>query len=232
MKIFKIFIFIILLSKISFSGIFPQFGIESTAGTNKLFLLTPWLGLRYPISQNSSFLFKYYNHNISFNYQMEEGIEKKRNANISNFSLVYYFQNPGNELYSALSFLAGSDSYRGIALDCGFSKPLLKWLKTEIGFYLLKESSVLWYPDEDIRDIFLYSLKGSLKFKLRENLDFNPNFYFYRNSEDVNAYSISAGFIYSPSEPLYLFLFYSRYSESAQYRFSGNYLSFGINFYY
>lgn len=232
MKIFKILSFIILISNFSFSSILPQFGIESITGENKLFLFTPWLGLRYPISQNSSFLFKYYNHSISFNYQAEEEMEKKRNANISNFSLVYYFQNPGNELYSALSFLIGSDSYRGIAFDCGFSKYLLKWLKAEMGFYLLKESSILWYPDEDIRDIFLYSLKGGLKFKLRGNLEFNPNFYFSRNSEDVNAYSISAGFIYSPKEPLYLFVFYSRYSESAQYRFSGNYLSFGINFYY
>lgn len=232
MKIFKILNFIILLSNISFSSIFPQFGIESTAGANKLFIFNPWLGLRYSISQNSSFLFKYYNHSISFNYQLEEGTEKKRNANISNFSFVYYFQNPGNEIYYALSFLTGSDSYRGIAFDCGFSKSLLKWLRTDIGFYLLKESSVLWYPDEDIRDIFLYSLKGSLKFKLRGNLEFNPNFYFSRNSEDVNAYSISAGFIYSPKEPLYLFVFYSRYSESAQYRFSGDYLSFGINLYY
>jgi hypothetical protein len=232
MRILKIFIFLLLMSSFSYSFVSPQFGIESTAGSNKLLLFTPWLGLRYSISSNSSFLFKYYNHNVSFSYQVEEGIEKKRNANISNFSLVYYFQKPGSELYSALSFLADSDSYRGIALDCGISKSPLKWLKTEMGFYLLKESSILWYPDEDVRDIFLYSFKGGLKFKIRENLEFNPNFYFYRNSEDVNAYSISAGFIYSPREPLYLFLFYSRYSESAQYRFSGNYLSFGINLYY
>ncbi len=232
MKIFKMLSFLILLSNISFSAIFPQFGFESTAGSNKLFLITPWIGLRYPISQNSSLLFKYYNHNISFNYQMEEGVEKKRNANISNFSLVYYFQNPGSEIYSALSFLAGSDSYRGISLDCGLSKSPLKWLKTEMGFYLLKESSILWYPDEDIRDVFLYSFKGGLKFKIIGNLEFNPNFYFFRNSEDVNAYSVSAGFIYFSREPLYFFIFYSRYSESAQYRFSGNYLSVGINLYY
>lgn len=214
-----------------FSGIHPQFGFESTAGTNKLLLFTPWLGLRYSLSQNSSLLFKYYNHNISFNYLREEG-EKKINSNISNLSLVYYFQNPKSELYSALSLLSGSESYRGIALDMGFIKPLFNWMKTEIGFYLLKESSILWYPDEDLRDIYLYSLKGGIKIKLTEKLDLNPNFYFYRNSEDVNAYSFSLGFVYSPKEPLYLHLFYSRYSESAQYRFSGNYVSLGINFYY
>ncbi len=231
MKILKITVFLILFSNLSFSAIYPQFGIESTGGSNKLFLLTPWLGLRYPVSQNSSFLIKYYNHNISFNYLIEE-TEKKRNANISNFSLVYYFQNPNTELYSALSFLTGTDSYKAFALDCGFSKPLLRWLKTEIGFYLLKESSILWYPDEDIRDIFLYLLKGTLKVKLKKNIDFNSNFYFSINSEDVNAYSASIGFIYSPKEPFYLFLFYSRYSESAQYKFSGNYISMGLNFYY
>ncbi len=231
MKIFKITFFIILLSKLSFSAIYPQFGIESTAGSNKLLLLTPWLGLRYPVSQNSSFLIKYYNHNISFEYIIEE-TEKKRNANISNFSFVYYFQNPGTELYSALSFLTGTDSYKAFALDCGFSKPLLNWLKTEIGFYLLRESSILWYPEEDIRDIFLYSLKGGFKLKLMKNIELNSNFYFYRNSEDINAYSASIGFIYSPKEPFYLFLFYSRYSESAQYKFSGNYISLGLNLYY
>lgn len=231
MKILKIIIFLLLLSNFSFPAVSPQFGIEFTGGSNKLLLFTPWIGLRYSISQNSSLLFKYYNHNISFNYSIEETI-KKRNANISNFSFIYYLQNPNAELYSALSFLSGTDSYKGLAIDCGISKPVFKWLKTEVGFYLLKESSVLWYPDEDVRDIFLYSLKGGFEFKLTKNLVLNPNFSFYRNSEDVNAHSLSIGFVYSPKEPFYLFIFYSKYSESANYRFSGNYFSLGINFYY
>lgn len=231
MKILKIIIFLPLLSNLSFSAIFPQFGIESTSGSNKLLFFTPWIGLRYPISQDSSLLFKYYNHNISFNYPIEE-MTKKRNANISNFSFVYYYQNPNTELYSALSFLTGTDSYRGLAIDCGISKPVFEWLKTEIGLYLLKESSILWYPDEDVRDIFLYSLKFGFKVKLVKSLQLNPNFYFSRNSEDVTAYSLSIGFVYSPKEPFYLSIFYSKYSESATYRFSGDYFSLGINFYY
>lgn len=222
---------VLAISSLCFSGFHPQFGFESTTGSNKLLLFTPWLGLRYSLSQNSSLLFKYYNHNISFTYLMEEG-EKKRNSNISNFSLVYYFQSPKSELYSAFSFLSGSEAYKGFALDLGIIKPLMSWMKAEIGFYLLKESSILWYPDEDLRDIYLYSFKGGFKIKIVRNFDLNPNFYFYRNSEDINAYSLSFGFIYSPKEPIYLFLLYSRYSESAQYRFSGNYVSFGINFYY
>ncbi len=230
MKIIKILSFFFLISNLCFSAIYPQFGFESTAGTNKLFIFSPWLGLRHPISSNSSLILKYYNHGISFEYPFEDS-KKKITSNISNLSLVYYFQKESSEFYSALSYLLGTDSYRGLAFESGIIKPIFEWLRGEVGFYLLKESSVLWYPDENIRDIFLYSLKGSLKIKIKNNLEFHNNLYFSRNSEDVNAYSYSFGFLFSPKEPFYFSIFYNKYSESAHYKFSGNFFSLGINFY-
>ncbi|MGQ9618272.1 MAG: hypothetical protein ACUVUG_04825, partial [Candidatus Aminicenantia bacterium] len=229
--ILRLIIFSILISNFCFSSIYPQLGFESTAGSNNLLIFTPWIGIRYPLSSSSSLILKYYNHNLSFNYWIEDN-KTKSTSNISNFTFVFYSQRGKTDIYSAVSYLFGTDSYKGIALDCGIEREYLEWLRLEGGFYLLKESSILWYPDEDVRDIFLYSLKGRLKAKFFKKIELGPNFYFYRNSEDVNAYGFSIVFTFSPKDPLFISISYSKYSESANYRFSGNYVSLGVNFYY
>lgn len=215
-----------------FAGIYPQAGIETYIGSNKLFIYTPWIGLRVGLSNNASLLLKYYNHNISFNYVNDELEKKKRTAHLSNFTTALYVQKWGHDFYSALSYFLGSDSHRALAFDSGASLKITKWLFFEAGVYLLNEKSILWYPDEEVRNIFLYSVKGGVKFKINKWISIQPRIYLYRNSEDVDAFTYSIGLNITPKDPFYINLSYFKYSESAQYRFSGDYLSVGLHFYY
>lgn len=233
MKKIRLIIFITLIASVFLTAeVKPQAGIESYIGSNSLLLVTPWVGLRVKLKTNISLLLKYYNHNIRFNYINTDGQETKRTANLSNFTTAIYAQLGKHHAYSALSYFTGSDSYNAIAFDGGLGIKIMDKLTAEAGIYLLNENSILWYPDENERDIFLYSFNGGVKYKLTKWLSVNPKIYLYKNSEDASATSYSIGAIISPKDPVYISVIYLRYSESARYKFSGDYISIGLNFYY
>ena len=88
------------------ADIHAQGGIESYIGANSMFQLTPWLGIRASLSSQSSLIFKYYNHNLR--YQYDGGIDVfEQRASLSNFTGVYYHQTPRRDLYAALSYITG-----------------------------------------------------------------------------------------------------------------------------
>jgi len=210
----------------------PQFGIESYFGPNKMSLITPWMGIRVRVHQRASLLFKYYNHNIQFNYPNEIGKDVKRTANLSNFTSAGYVQLGKHEAYTALSFFTGTDSYRAQALDAGVGIKLHSRITAEVGVYLLNEKSVLWYPNEPERNIRMNSFKGGVKLQILSWLALVPRAYFYKNSEDVTGATYSIGAVLSPMYPIYLNILYLHYTEAAQYKFKGDYLSIGLHFYY
>lgn len=225
------------LSLAARGGVYPQAGMEFYGGANSLALLTPWAAVRFSLSPQASLILKYYNHNLSYHYQdydeaTDVFVPKKRQATISNITSVMYYQKGKTTAWGAASYLFGTDSYRAVALDAGVGRSLSERLTVETGVYFLREGSVLWYPEGPQRTINLYSLKGAVKLQVLKNVVFNPNIYLYRNSESVTALSYSLGLIVTPFNPAYLTVYYFRYSESAQYRFSGNYVSIGLNFYY
>lgn len=232
MRLKIIMLSLLLFSSILFGEIHPQGGFETYVGSNKLFTFTPWVGLRLRLTKQASLIFKYYNHNLRFNYLSNELGETKRVARLSNFTTVLYAQKWGHDFYSAVSYFLGSDSYRALALDAGTALRVSDRLAVEVGIYLLNEKSVLWYPDEEARNIGLYSVKGGVKYKINKKLSISPKIYLYKNSEDVTATTFSIGLTFVPKQPIFLSLHFFRYSESSQYRFSGNYVSLGLSFYY
>ncbi len=232
MRIKFIIICLLIIPSSVFSDVYPQAGLESYTGPNNFFSITPWIGLRMGLSNHASFILKYYNHNIRFHYQNDDSEKIKRSAQLSNFTAVLYAQKWQHDFYSALSLFLGTDSYRALAFNAGTALKISKKLTVEVGTYLLNEKSVLWYPTEEVRNISLYSLNGGGRFYFNERFNISSKIYVYRNSEDVSASTYSVGLTFIPKPPIYITLNYFRYSESSQYRFSGNYLSFGINFYY
>jgi hypothetical protein len=215
-----------------YADIFPQAGIETYVGSNRLFILTPWAGLRVKLTNNSSLSFKYYNHNISFENPDDQPSNERRTAHLSNFSTVYYAQKRGNDFYFASSYFVGSDSYRALAIDAGTVLKITNKLYAEPGVYFLREKSTLWYPDEEVRSINIYSMKFGLKYRINKWLSITPKIYIYKNSEKVKASTYSIGLTFVPKEPIFITLYYFKYKESARYRFSGDYISLGLNFYY
>lgn len=215
-----------------FAGVYPQAGFETYVGSNSLFTYTPWAGMRIKLSNHTSLILKYYNHNLRFNYLNNELAKIKRVARLSNFTTVLYAQKGGHDFYSAVSYFIGSDSYKALALDAGTAIKFTKKAALEAGIYFLNERSILWYPDEEVRNIALYSAKVGVKYNINKWLSITPKIYLYKNSEDVTASTYSIGLTFIPKEPLFLTLYYFRYKESAQYRFSGDYVSLGLNFYY
>lgn len=232
MKSKILILLLFLFSSTMYADIFPQAGIETYVGSNRLFILTPWAGLRFKLSNNSSLIFKYYNHNISFENLDDQPSNKRRIASLSNFSTVYYAQKRGNDYYFAASYFIGSDSYKALAIDAGTVLKISKKLYAEPGIYFLREKSTLWYPNEEIRFINLYSIKFGLKYKINKWLSVTPRIYVYKNSESVKASTYSIGLTFVPKEPIFITLYYFKYNESARYRFSGDYISLGLNFYY
>ncbi len=215
----------------------PQAGCEFYGGANSLRLITPWLAVRFGLSGSTSVIAKYYNHNLSYAYQdydeaTETFVPFTRTASMSNVTGVVYHQKGKDTAWAAVSFFRGTDAYRATALDAGYGRKVLPWLGLETGVYLLREDSILWYPKDAVRKINLYSVKGALKVQLAPWLTFNPNIYLYKNSEAVKALSWSAGFVVTPVDPLAITIYWFRYSESAQYRFAGNYVSVGFALYY
>jgi len=221
-----------------FGGVYPQAGIEFFLGKNAYKSFSPWMGVRWGVSGNSSVIFKTYFHNVSFDYVSDEGTTDAVKANITNFTLVYYYQKNKLDFYVATSYLGGTRSYfgdrsyHGTVLDTGIEYKISKVFVLEAGIYLLDETSVLWFPDEEPRNIVTSSLKGGVKIKLAKPVTLNANAYFLNNSDDVSAFSYSIGLIIIPFEPAYLTIYYWKYNENTEFRFRGNYLSLGLNFYY
>lgn len=216
----------------AFAEIRPQAGVESYIGPNKFFSFTPWAGLRINLSKNSSLLVKYYRHHLQYDYLSELGETKKRTARLNNFTSAVYAQKWGHDFYAACSFFSGTDEYTALALDIGTELRLIKKTALTAGFYYLNEDSILWYPEEESRRIAVYSVKGEFRYTLFDGLSLGPNFNLYRNSEQVNASSWGVLLQFIPAEPVYLHVSYYRYTESAHYRFSGDFFSLGLNLYY
>lgn len=232
MRLKIIILCLLCISSNLYAQVYPQGGFETYTGPNSLFLFTPWAGLRFGLSNNASLIFKYYNHNIRYDYLNDQDEETKRVAHLSNCTMVLYVQKGGHDFYSALSFFWGTDSYEALAFDAGTELRISDWLSVEAAIYLLDEDSILWYPDEEVRRIFLYSVNGGVKFKLNKWISINPKIYLDKNSEDVKASMYSIGLVFTPKDSIYINLIYFKYSESAIYRFSGEYISVGLNFYY
>lgn len=209
----------------------PQAGVESYLGPNKFFSLTPWAGVRVNLTKKSSLLVKYYLHNLQYDYLDELGETKKRTAQLNNFTTAVFAQKWGHDFYVAASYFSGTDDYTALALDIGTELRLIKRMTFSTGFYYLNEDSILWYPDEESRRIALYSVKGQFRYTLLEGLSLGPTFNLYKNSEQVNASSWGI-LIQFVKDPVYIHLSYYRYTESAQYRFSGDFFSLGVNLYY
>lgn len=194
--------------------------------------IMPWVGLRIPLSSTTSVLVKFFNANVSYSYPVDEGVVNTRKAVLSNFTGALYHQKESLEAYGSLSVLVGSDGYSAQAFDVGVSRRIAGPVHLEIGTYILREDSILWYPDDPHRTISVYSIRGGIKIKVGSWLTLNPRYHIYRNSEDVNASALAFGVILTPAHPFALTLYYFRYSESAQYRFSGDYFSAGFSLYY
>ncbi|MBN2199326.1 MAG: hypothetical protein JW747_05690 [Candidatus Aminicenantes bacterium] len=208
-----------------------QAGAESILGSNRMVLWTPWMGVRQGLTPSSSLLFKCYFHNLDFSYVDLEGQEVQRKAHLLNLTAAYYRQAPSREYYGALSYLAGTDGYSALALDTGYGFHLREGTILEAGFYMLTESSILWLPEEPRRRITTASLKGGMRLKIFPWLHLNPRAAVYRNTDGVTAAMLAVSLVLVPKSPLYISLGYSRYAESADYRFRGDYLEIGLNYY-
>lgn len=236
MKI-KVFILaaLIFIPAVLSAQFYPQAGIESYMGANRLFLLSPWLGVRVSLSPQISLLFKYYNHSLSYTYlanNEDDPVEVKRKANLSNVTTGFYAQKKKTYYFSAVSYLFGTEAYHALAFDGGVGSKIIGPVSAEIGTYLLRESSVLWHPDEERRGISICSVKGGLNIQILKWLTLQGRGYYYMCSENVKASSFSLGLVITPAGPLFIHFYYFKYSESADYHFSGDYFSIGINYYH
>jgi hypothetical protein len=218
------------------AAVYPQAGFEMYLGANRLHLWKPWVALRFSLPNDASLLVKYYHHWLSYGYSVnfeDNVVEKTREASFFNLTGAFFIQKGKTGGYAALSYLSGTDAYKGYALDAGISRKIGQRIEVEGGIYLFRESSVLWYPDDQKRYINLYSLKGGIKISLiPEKLFLHPKIYFYRNSENVKASSYAIGLAFAPKYPFYVTVDYYRYTEAAVYRFAGDYVSLSLNIYY
>lgn len=214
----------------------PQFGLEGYGGSNKLFILSPWIGARFSLGSGVSLIFRYHYHNFRYDYYGSDGLGgsvlKTVRADVSRMSGTVYFSRQRISGYGNLSYLIGSENYRGFLGEAGLEYKFSDHIAGLWSFYAIREKSVLWHPEEAVRWINTYSLRLGMKFWLVKNLAFNPNLYLMKNSEEVEAVSYSVGLVYSPKWWLAVHAYYFRYGETAFYIFRGNYFSAGLNFYF
>ncbi len=214
----------------------PQFGLEGYGGSNKLFVLSPWIGVRFGLGSDVSLIFRYNYHNFHYDYYGSDGlggsILKKMKADVSRMSGTVYFSRKSLSGYVNLSYLAGSEGYRGFLADSGLEYKFSDHIAGLWSVYSIREKSVLWHPEETVRWINTYSMRFGMKFWLVKGLAFNPNLYLMKNSEEVEGVSYSVGLVYSPSWWMAIHAYYFRYGETAFYVFHGNYFSCGLNFYF
>jgi len=215
------------------AGTYFQFGVESfLGGRYHLFSLAPWGGLRFSLGNTSSLIVKFRQQSIAFDYVGEDEVEKKQKSSLSMITGVYYYQKGRIDAYAALFQMFGSDGYNASGADLGLAYKLFRGVTAESGLYLLNEKSTLWYPGEAMRRISLYVWHAGVRLTLTPKIELNPQVHFGNNSEDVSSFAYSASLNYTPWYPVYITLTYMRYSENDQYRFSGDYISGGINFYF
>lgn len=214
----------------------PQFGLEGYGGSNKLFVLSPWIGVRFGLGSDVSLIFRYNYHNFRYDYYGSDGlggsILKTMKADVSRMSGTVYFSRKSLSGYVNLSYLIGSDGYRGFLADSGLEYKFSEHIAGLWSVYSIREKSVLWHPEETVRWINTYSMRFGMKFWLVKNLAFNPNLYLIKNSEEVDGVSYSVGLVYSPNWWVAIHAYYFRYGETAFYVFHGNYFSCGLNFYF
>lgn len=210
---------------------FFQAGFESYIGPNRMLLWTPWLGIRQGLSASSSFLFKCYFHNLEFRYVNQEEQEVKRASHMMNLTAAFYNQRPSREAYAALSYIRAGEMYDAMALDAGVGFTILGRVSLDAGVYAINEDSILWLPEEERRRITTASLKGGVRLKIFPWLRLNPRAAVYRNTDGVTATMLAVSLVLVPISPLYISVGYSRYAETAAYRFQGDYIEIGINYY-
>jgi len=214
----------------------PQFGLEGYGGSNKLFILSPWVGLRIGLSSEASLILRYHYHNFRYDYYGSDGggspVLKTMKADVSRLAGTVYFGGERLSGYVNLSYLTGSDGYRGFLADSGLEYKFSNQIAGLWSVYSVREKSVLWHPEEEVRWINTYSMRFGMKFWLVKDLAFNPNLYLMKNSEEVEGIAYSFGLVYSPKWWLAVHAYYFRYGENAFYVFRGNYFSCGLNFYF
>lgn len=213
--------------------VYPQFGVETfLGGAYGLFSLAPWGGVRVPLAATSSLIVKFRRQSIAFDVEDDEGLRRRFKSSLNMFTGVYYYQKKGLDMYAALFQMSGSDGYNASGADVGLAVRLFRGLAAETGFYLLNEKSILWYPDEALRRISTYVWHIGAKVAVLPRLELHPQLHFGGNNEKVGMFAYALGLNFTPRDPIYISLTYQRYSENDEYRFSGNYLSGGINFYF
>jgi len=215
----------------------PQFGMETYGGTNKLLIMSPWAGVRFGLSSSSSVIFRYHYSRFQYDYYGSDGggggsVLKTLKADVNRLSGTIYFAEGNLSGYVNISYLFGSENYRGYLADAGLEWKFQQRMTAIWSVYSSREKSVLWHPEENVRWINTYSTRIGLKFEMLKGLSFNPNLYFNKNSENVDGVSYSIGMIYSPNWWMALTAYYFRYGETAFYIFHGNYFSIGLNFYF
>ncbi len=214
----------------------PQFGFEAYGGANKLFIASPWTGIRFGLGGQASLILRYHYHGFRYDYYGSDGgggtVLKAIEASINRFSGTVYFAGEKLSGYINFSYLTGSEEYRGYLLDSGLEYKLNPRISALWSVYTIREKSVLWHPEEQIRWINTYSVRFGARFWLAKSLIFNPNIYLIENSENVEAVAYSVGLVFSPRWWLALHAYYFRYGETAFYIFRGNYFSAGLNFYF
>jgi len=213
--------------------VYPQFGLETfLGGRYRLFSLAPWGGVRIPLGTTSSLIVKFRQQSIAFDVEGEDEVLRRQKSSLSMVTGVYYFQADKIDTYAAVFQMLGSGGYSSTGLDAGLAYRLFRGLALETGLYLLNEKSNLWFPDEALRRITTHVWHVGAKVAILPRLEIQPQVFFGSNSESVGTFSWAASLNYSPRDPIYVTLTYTRYSENDQYRFSGDYFSGGINFYF
>jgi hypothetical protein len=215
------------------SSVYPQFGVETfLGGAYGLFSLAPWGGVRVSLAAASSLIVKFRQQSIAFDVEDDDGLRHRQKSSLSMFTGVYYYQKRGLEMYAALFQMFGSNGYNASGADAGLSCRLFNGLAAETGIYLLNERSNLWYPNEALRRISTYVWHVGAKIAVLPRLELHPQLHFGGNNESVGMFAYAATLNYSPRHPIYISLTYTRYSENDEYRFSGDYFSGGISFYF
>lgn len=217
--------------------VLPQVGVESYMGANGMFSISPWVGERFGLSANASLILKVrqtflgYDY-IDYNTETDTTTDKRNQTKITQLTAALFMEKGKWSTFQAASILWNKENYFAAVIDAGFSFQAFRWLKLEGGIYLQGEDSILWFPDEPRRRIDLASLRAGLRVLICKWLSLHPQAFGYRNSDKVTAYAYSFGLEITPRYPYSISLNYIRYSESDQYRFSGNYFSLSLNMYY
>lgn len=213
--------------------VFPQFGVETfLGGRYDLFSLAPWGGVRLPLGNTSSLIVKFRQQSIAFDVEGDDETWSRKKSSLSMITGVYYFQKDRIDAYAALFQMFGSNRFLATGLDVGLAYKLFARIAAEAGLYVLNEKSVLWYPNEAPRRITTHVWHVGARIAVLPKVEIQPQIHFGSNSESVRNFAWSASVNVSPRDPIYITLTYTRYSENDQVRFSGDYFSGGINFYF